>query len=125
MLKADAMILGSPTYFAAVSADLKALIERAGYVAYANGHTFSGKIGAAVVAVRRGGATHVYDTINHMFQMSRMILPGSTYWNMGYGLKKGEVREDQEGLANMRHLGKSIDWLGKIIKPEISNYPKG
>ena len=125
MLKADAMILGSPTYFAAVSADLKALIERAGYVAYANGNAFSGKIGAAVVAVRRGGATHVYDTINHMFQMSRMILPGSTYWNMGYGLNKGEVSEDHEGLANMQHLGKSIDWLGKIIKPNLASYPRG
>jgi hypothetical protein len=54
-----------------------------------------------------------------------MILPGSTYWNMGYGLNKGEVREDREGLANMHHLGKSIDWLGKIIKPEIANYPRG
>ncbi len=125
MLKADAMILGSPTYFAAVSADLKALIERAGYVAYANGNAFSGKIGAAVVAVRRGGATHVYDTINHMFQMSRMILPGSTYWNMGYGLDKKDVLEDQEGLDNMRHLGKSIDWLGKIIKPNLETYPTG
>jgi multimeric flavodoxin WrbA len=89
MLKADAVILGSPTYFAAVSADLKALIERAGYVAYANDHAFSGKIGAAVVAVRRGGATHVYDTINHMFQMSRMIIPCSTYWNMGIGHDRG------------------------------------
>ena len=107
MLKADAMILVSPTYFAAVSADLKALIERAGYVAYANGHAFSGKIGTAVVAVRRGGATHAYDTINHMFQMSRMIIPCSTYWNMGFGLGKGEVLKDEEGLANMRHLGKS------------------
>lgn len=125
MLKADAMILGSPTYFAAVSADLKALIERAGYVAYANDNAFSGKIGAAVVAVRRGGATHVYDTINHMFQMSRMIMPGSTYWNMGYGLHKKDVLEDQEGLNNMRHLGKSIDWLGKIIKPNVETYPKG
>ena len=125
LLKADAMILGSPTYFAAVSADLKALIERAGYVAYANGHTFSGKIGAAAVAVRRGGATHVYDTINHMFQMSRMIMPCSTYWNMGYGLNKGEVNEDEEGLSNMRHLGKSIDWLGKLIKPNLDSYPKG
>lgn len=125
MLRADAMILGSPTYFAAVSADLKALIERAGYVAYANGNAFSGKIGAAVVAVRRGGATHAYDTINHMYQMSRMILPGSTYWNMGYGLDKKDVLEDQEGLNNMRHLGKSIDWLGKIIKPNLETYPKG
>jgi multimeric flavodoxin WrbA len=124
MLKADAMILGSPTYFAAVSADLKALIERAGYVAYANNHAFSGKIGAAVVAVRRGGATHVYDTINHMFQMSRMILPGSTYWNMGFGLGKGEVLKDDEGLANMRHLAKCIDWLGKAILPHMGNYPR-
>ncbi len=124
MLKADAMILGSPTYFAAVSADLKALIERAGYVAYANDHAFAGKIGAAVVAVRRGGATHAYDSINHMMQMSRMIIPGSTYWNMGYGVGKGEVLKDEEGLANMRHIGKCIDWLGKAIKPHILNYPK-
>ncbi|MCG6905016.1 MAG: flavodoxin family protein [Desulfobacteraceae bacterium] len=124
MLKADAMILGSPTYFAAVSADLKALIERAGYVAYANDHAFSGKIGAAVVAVRRGGATHVYDTINHMFQMSRMIIPGSTYWNMGFGLGKGEVLKDDEGLTNMRHLAKCIDWLGKAIVPHMGNYPR-
>lgn len=125
MLKADAMILGSPTYFAAVSADLKALIERAGFVAYANDHAFSGKIGAAVVAVRRGGATHAYDTINHMFQMSRMILPGSTYWNIGIGLDKEDVLGDSEGMANMRHLGQAIDWLGKAIQPTISDYPKG
>ena len=124
MLRADAMILGSPTYFAAVSADLKALIERAGYVAYANDHAFAGKLGAAVVAVRRGGATHAYDTIKHMFQMSRMILPGSTYWNMGFGLEKADVLEDEEGLANMRHLGKSIDWLGRNIKASHDSYPK-
>lgn len=124
MLRADALILGSPTYFAAVSADLKALIERAGYVAYANDHAFSGKLGAAVVAVRRGGATHAYDTINHMFQMSRMIIPGSTYWNLGFGLSKADVLEDDEGLANMRHLGKAIDWLGKAMQSVSSNYPK-
>ena len=123
MCLADAMILGSPTYFAAVSADLKALIERAGYVAYANDHVFSGKIGAAVVAVRRGGATHAYDTINHMFQMSRMVIPGSTYWNMGVGHGKGEVREDEEGLANMRHLGRCIAWLGNAIGPHMDTYP--
>lgn len=125
MVAADAMILGSPTYFAAVSADLKALVERAGFVAYANDHAFSGKIGAAVVAVRRGGATHVFDSINHMFQMSRMIIPGSTYWNIGIGLEKKEVKEDAEGMANMRHLGKAINWLGKSIKPNLSDYPKG
>ncbi len=125
MLRADAMILGSPTYFAAVSADLKALIERAGFVAYANNHAFTGKIGAAAVAVRRGGAVHVYDTINHMFQMSRMIVPGSTYWNMGFGLDKEEVKEDEEGLNNMRHLGQVIDWLGKAMQSSIADFPRG
>jgi len=125
LLKSDAMILGSPTYFAAVSADLKALIEKAGFVAYANGHAFSGKIGTAVVAVRRGGATHAFDSINHMFQMSRMIIPGSTYWNMGIGREKEEVKDDEEGMANMRHLGKVIDWLGRSIEATKSNYPKG
>jgi multimeric flavodoxin WrbA len=124
MLTADALILGSPTYFAAISADLKALIERAGYVAFANNHAFSGKIGAAVVAVRRGGATHAYDTINHMCQTSRMIIPCSTDWNMGFGLNKGEVLKDEEGLANMHHLGKCIDWLAKSIIPNLHNYPK-
>lgn len=125
MLKADAMILGSPTYFAAVSADLKALLERAGLVAIANENAFSGKIGAAVVAVRRGGATHAFDSINHMFQMSRMIVPGSTYWNMGIGLAKEEVKDDDEGMANMRHLGQTISWLGKLIKPNLADYPVG
>ena len=125
MLSADAMILGSPTYFAAVSADLKALIERAGFVAYANDHAFSGKIGAAVVAVRRGGATHVFDSINHMFQMSRMIIPGSTYWNMGIGRDKEDVRTDEEGLANMRHLAGVIDWLRRATETAKADFPKG
>jgi multimeric flavodoxin WrbA len=93
-------------------------------VAFANGHAFAGKIGAAVVAVRRGGATHAYDTINHMFQMSKMIIPGSTYWNMGVGLHKGDILQDPEGLANMRHLGKCIAWLGNAINPHIADYPQ-
>lgn len=124
MARADAIICGSPTYFAAVSADLKALLERAGFVALANGNVFAGKIGAAVVAVRRGGATHAFDTINHMFQMSRMIIPGSTYWNMGFGLQKEDVLNDDEGLRNMQHLGQTIHWLGKAIQPHRSDYPK-
>jgi multimeric flavodoxin WrbA len=124
MLRADALILGSPVYFAAVSADLKALIERAGYVAFANDHAFAGKIGAAVVAVRRGGATHTFDTINHMFQMSQMIIPGSTYWNMGFGLQREEVTKDAEGMANMRQLGRTISWLGKAMHPVLGSYPK-
>lgn len=111
MLASDGIILGSPSYFTSVTAEMKALIDRAGYVAVANGRLFARKVGAAVVAERRGGATHVMDTINHMFLMSRMIVPGSTYWNFGVGREKGEVANDQEGLANMQDLGETIAWL--------------
>jgi multimeric flavodoxin WrbA len=126
MCAADAIILGSPTYFADVTAELKALIDRAGFVALANGGAFSGKIGAAVVAVRRGGGTHVFDTINHMFQISSMIVPGSLYWNLGVGCQKGEVLGDEEALRNMRHLGETIAWLGEgmAARSVVAPFPK-
>ena len=115
MIVADAIILGSPTYFTDVSSEMKALLDRAGLVALANGGLFRKKIGASVVAVRRGGGTHAFDTMNHMFLMSGAIIPGSTYWNLGYGLDKGEVKKDAEGLRNMEDLGQTIAWLGKAI----------
>lgn len=123
ILAADAIILGSPTYFSDVTAEMKALIDRAGFVAMANGCGLAGKIGAAVVAVRRGGATHVFDTINHLFFISQMVVPGSTYWNMGYGLEPGKVAGDDEALRNMNHLGTAIDWLGKAMANSAAPYP--
>ncbi len=113
MLAADGMILASPTYFASVSTELKALIDRAGFVARGNDDMFQRKVGAAVVAVRRGGAVHVFDTINHFFLLSQMIIPGSIYWNMGFGLGKGEVEQDEEGLQTMEILGNNMAWLLK------------
>ncbi len=115
LLQADAILLGSPTYFSDVSAEMKALLDRSGLVAIANGRLFRRKIGAAVVAVRRGGGTHAFDTINHMLLMSGAIIPGSTYWNLGFGREKGEVEKDEEGLRNMKDLGQTIAWLGEAI----------
>lgn len=123
MFAADAIILGTPTYFTDVTAELKALLDRSGLVSIANGSLLAGKIGAAVVAVRRGGATHAYDTINHMYLMSGMIVPGSIYWNIGYGLNPGEVSGDEEAMRNMNHLGRAIDWLGRSVKPNMASYP--
>jgi len=123
MRTADAIVLGSPTYFSDVSTEIKALIDRAGFVSMANGCAFAGKIGAAVVAVRRGGATHAFDTMNHLFFISQMIVPGSTYWNMGYGLEPGKVAEDAEALRNMEHLGQAIAWLGQAMAKSGSPYP--
>src|SRR5680860_1775323 len=94
-----------------MTAETTALIHRAGYVAIGNDGLFSRKIGAGVVVNRRGGATSVLDQINHMFLMSRMIVPGSTYWNFGVGREKGEVAGDEEALRNMRDLGDTIAWL--------------
>ncbi len=116
MFAADAVLIGSPTYFAGLNAETKALIDRAGYVGLRNGGLMARKIGTGVVAVRRGGATSVLDSINHMFLMSRMIVPGSTYWNFGIGREKGEVENDAEGLANMRDLGETIAWLLPRLK---------
>ncbi len=124
IFQADAVILGSPTYFTDVTSEMKALLDRCGLVAVANGGALKGKIGAAVVAVRRGGGTHVFDSINHMFLMSSMIVPGSTYWNLGFGLDKEEVLgDDDEGMNNINHLGKTIDWLGKAIASSREAFP--
>jgi multimeric flavodoxin WrbA len=123
MAAADAIILGSPTYFTDVSAEMKALLDRAGLVALANGGLFRGKVGAAVVAVRRGGGTHAFDTMNHMFLMSGVIVPGSTYWNLGFGREKGEVSKDDEAARNMKDLGQTIAWLGEAIHQHAGKRP--
>jgi multimeric flavodoxin WrbA len=115
MLESDGIILGSPTYFADVSSEMKALIDRAGYVARANSDMLKRKVGAAVVAVRRAGSTHAFDTMNHFFLIGQMIIPGSIYWNMAIGRAKGEVQQDEEGLKTMRVLGENMAWLLKKI----------
>jgi multimeric flavodoxin WrbA len=116
MLDADGIILGSPTYFADISAGLKALIERVGMTSRANDDMFKRKVGAAVVAVRRAGAVNVFDSINHFFMVTQMIVPGSIYWNIGIGREKGEVEKDEEGIGTMMVLGKNMAWLLKKIK---------
>lgn len=115
MIQADGIIIGSPTYFADCTAGAKALIERAGMVARANDNMFMRKIGAAVVAVRRGGAIHAFDTINHFFTIGEMIIVGSLYWNIGIGRQIGEVEKDEEGLNTMGILGKNMAWVLKKI----------
>ena len=115
MSKADGIILGSPTYFSDLTPELKALIDRAGFVSKANGDMFKHKVGAAVVAVRRAGAVHVFDSINHFFLIGQMVIPGSSYWNIGMGLGEGDVEKDLEGLQTMRVLGQNMAWLMKKI----------
>lgn len=116
MDEADGILLGSPTYFADVSAGMKALIERSGMVGRANKGMYRRKIGAAVVAARRAGAVHVFNSINFFFTISEMIVVGSSYWNIGMGRQPGDVNNDTEGIQTMKDLGRNMAWLLKKIK---------
>jgi multimeric flavodoxin WrbA len=121
MEHADGILLGSPTYVADVSPEIKALMDRACLVSKANGGMFRRKVGAAVVAVRRAGAIHAFDALNHLFLISEMIVPGSSYWNIGVGLAPGDVERDQEGIQTMKTLGQNMAWLlKKVASPRAS-----
>lgn len=108
---ADAVILGSPVYYAGIAGTMKCFLDRVFYVAEVNGGWFHGKIGASVVALRRGGATATFDSLNHFMLMSQMVVPSSSYWNMVHGLLPGEGAQDAEGIQIMENLGKNIVWL--------------
>ena len=116
MTAADGIILGSPTYFSMMTSEMKALIDRAGFVGRANGDLYKHKVGVAVVAVRRAGGIPTFDAINHFFLISQMIVPGSSYWNIGFGLAKGDVEKDAEGMQTMDDLGRNMAWLLKKLK---------
>ncbi|MBY9018340.1 MAG: flavodoxin family protein, partial [Candidatus Lokiarchaeota archaeon] len=108
--------LGSPTYFADMTTRMKALIERAGLVSKLNGGLLKHKVGAAVVAVRRAGATHVFSSINYFFLISQMFVVGSSYWNLGIGLNPGDVMNDKEGITTFKDLGQNFAYLLQKLK---------
>ena len=116
MLAADGILLGSPVYFSDVTANMKALMERAGLVVRVNGDLLQRKLGAGVVAVRRGGAIHTFDTLLHFFTISQMIVVGSSYWNIGIGREPGAVQKDEEGMQTMRTLGRNMAWALKKLQ---------
>lgn len=116
MKEADGIILGSPTYFSNVSSEMKALIDRAGLVAKGNDDMLKRKVGAAVVAVRRAGALPVFDALNYFFFIGQMVVPGSSYWNLGVGLQPGDVEKDDEGVGTMKTLGQNMAWALKKLR---------
>jgi multimeric flavodoxin WrbA len=111
MSEADGIILGSPVYFADVTSNMKALLERIGMVSGANGDLLKHKIGTSVVAVRRGAATRAFDTMNYFLHCTQMYLVGASYWNMVYGKEIGEVTNDVEGMENMKSIGENMTWI--------------
>ncbi len=110
MIKAEGIILGSPVYFADMTPEMKALIDRAGLVSMANGGLYRNKVGAVVVAVRRAGALHTLDGMNHFFLAGQMIIVGCV---IGVGRDKGDVKKDEEGIQAVKALGQRMAWLLK------------
>jgi multimeric flavodoxin WrbA len=122
MRQAQGILLGSPTYISDMTANMKALIERSTFVSRRNGDMFKRKVGAAIISVRRAGSTHVLSSINYFFLINQMIIPGSSYWNMGIGRNPGEVKNDAEGIQTMKVLGQNMAWLLKKIHTAGQGY---
>ena len=113
MIGADGIVLGSPTYFYDVTAEMKALIDRTGFVSRANGGLYKNKVGAAVVTMRRSGASHALDTMIHFLLGGQMIIPGR---GVGLGREQGEVERDEEGVQMVKELGQRMAWLLKKLR---------
>ena len=111
MVEADAILLGSPTYFSDLTPEMKAVVDRCGYISRRDNMSLSRKIGAAVAVARRAGAIHTLDSIQHFFLINDMIVPGSSYWNMSLSGGSGDYENDAEGISTMNRLGENIVWL--------------
>jgi len=111
MKEADAIVLGSPTYFSDLTPELKAIIDRCGYLTRSEDISLSRKVGAAVSAVRRAGSIHTLDSIQHFFLINDMIVVGSSYWNMSIARVFDDYEKDEEGVDTMTRLGENIVWL--------------
>ena len=109
----DALVVGSPVYYAGPSGQITAFLDR---VFYAGGRRTAGKLGAAVVSCRRGGASAAFDRLNKYFSISNMPIVTSQYWNQVHGYTPEDVRKDEEGLQTMRTLAENIAWLLQCIK---------
>jgi len=115
MESADGILLGSPTYFSDVSANMRAFIERCGFVGRANDYMFKRKVGASVVAVRRAGGIPAFNSMNLFLHYMQMVMPGASYWSIGVGRDPGEVLNDKEGIQTMESLGQNMAWLLKKL----------
>ena len=115
MKEADGIILASPVYFGSATSLIKALMERAGYIALWNGKPFHGKVGGPLVVARRASRTFTFAQLTSWFQILGFFIPGSTYWNIAIGREKGEVEQDKEGLETVWNFGKNMAFLIKKL----------
>ena len=108
----DGLVVGSPVYFASANATLVAFLTR---LFYSTPFDKTMKVGAAVVAARRGGLSATFDELNKFFMISGMPVASSQYWNSVHGRLPGEAAQDAEGLQTMRALARNMTFLMKSI----------
>jgi multimeric flavodoxin WrbA len=114
MKEADGIILASPVYYSGIAGTMKCFLDRAFYVAAANGGWFRHKVGTSVVAVRRTGGSMTFNALNQYLSISEMLIPSSNYWNVIHGLEPGDAAQDEEGIQIMKVLGKNMAWMLKM-----------
>ena len=112
LLEADALVVGSPVYYAGPNGALCAFLDR---VFFMRNELYAFKPAAAVGSCRRGGASASFDRLNKYFTIARMPVVSSQYWNSVHGNTPEEVLQDKEGLQTMRTLGDNMAWLVKCI----------
>ena len=115
MLEADIIVVGSPVYFGSAAPEMMALLDRAGYVAKANGNLFSRKLGGPVAVARRAGHNFTYAQLMFWFTINDMVVPGSTYWNVALAMDPGKVVEDTEALATVDRFAENLAWLAEKL----------
>jgi len=115
MEAADGIIIGSPVYFGSATPQVKALVDRAGYIAGRRGKAFRGKVGGPIVVARRAGQNFTLAQLLFFFLISEMIVPGAKYWNIAFGREKGEVAQDREGIETIRDFGRKLAALAKKL----------
>ena len=124
----DGMVVGSPVYYSGPNGTLCAFLDR---LFYCSRGRFANKFAAAVVSCRRMGNTSSLDRLNKYFQISKMHIVSSQYWNGVHGNTPEEVMQDKEGLQIMRTLGENMAWLiknadaGKKAGVPMPQYEKG
>lgn len=124
MKAADGIIIGSPVYYASIAGTMKSFLDRAFYVASANGGLYRHKVGASVVAARRSGEVATFDHLNHYFTIGEMFTASSSYWSVIHGRFPGEALQDEEGVQTMRVLGKNMAFLLKAIEQNKDSLPE-
>ena len=112
MREADAILLASPVYVGSATAQIKALMDRTAYMAY-SGRMFAGKVGGTLVVGERAGQNFTVAQLTYWFHIMGCLMPGSAYWNIAFGMEKGDVEKDEEGLKTARELGRNVAILCK------------